>query len=60
MKQLISGLSQLAGIIIFLCGVICGMCETENYLMTMLIAAVLMLVGAVTCYIGKELEYGKN
>ena len=60
MKQLISFLSQLVGIITVLCGIICGMCESENQLRTMLIAAILLLSGAVICYIGKELEYGTH
>ena len=57
MKQLISELSQLVGFLIALCGIICGMCETENQLRTMLIAAVLLIAGAVICYMGKEMEY---
>lgn len=60
MKQLISGLSQLAGIFIVLCGLICGMCETENQLRTMLIAFILLIAGAAICYLGKEMEYGTN
>ena len=57
MKQFFSGLTQLAGIIIALCGIICGMCETNTPVRTMLIAAVLLIVGAAVCYIGKEMEY---
>ena len=57
MKRFFSELSQLAGIIIALCGIICGMCETENQLRTMLIGIVLLIVGAAICYLGKEMEY---
>jgi hypothetical protein len=60
MKRLISELTQLAGFFTALCGIICGMCETENQLRTMLIGFVLLIAGAAICYIGKELEYGAN
>jgi len=57
MKQLFRELVQLVGFMIALCGIICGMSETENQLRTMLIAAVLFIVGVAVCYIGKEMEY---
>lgn len=55
MKQF---LKECTGVIIALCGIICGMCETENRLRTMLIAFALLITGAAICYIGKEKEYG--
>lgn len=58
MKQFFRELVQLAGMIIALCGIICGMCETENQLRTMGVAFVLLIAGAAICYIGKEMEYG--
>ncbi len=58
MKRFLSGLMQLAGVFIALCGIICGMCETRYQLKTMLIAAVLLITGAAICYFGGEKEYG--
>lgn len=60
MKQLISELVQFAGFALAVFGIICGMCETENQLRTMLIGIALLIVGAAICYIGKEMEYGTN
>ena len=57
MKQLISELVQFVGFTTAIFGIICGMCETENQLRTMLIAVVLLISGVAICYIGKELEY---
>ena len=58
MKRLLNDLSQFAGVSIILCGIICGMCETEHQIRTMLIAFALLITGAAICYISKEKEYG--
>ena len=57
MKQLISELLQLAGFATAIFGIICGMCESENQLRTMLIGIALLIVGVAICYIGREMEY---
>ena len=60
MKRLISELVQLAGFTLAMFGIICGMCESEYQLITMLIGMVAFLSGVAICCIGREMEYGTN
>ena len=65
MRKLISGIAELAGVILVILGLVVCMCETpdlDKQLVNMLYGAGIMVAGAILCYLGKEgsENYGKG
>ena len=56
MKKFLGTFIQYLGAFLAICGIICLMLETKNLVVTLLVGFSFLIVGAVICYLGTEVE----